>query len=1115
MVIVVGALLAFVSVLAFAPSAQAAVAGANLVVNGDAESPVGAEWTPADPSVPDRLLTREPYNSVRLYAPPYPGNLANGASIDGGAYVFFGGITDPVHPHPTPEVTTDTQAITLGAADRASVATGEMRSWLSALVGEANNQADYLDIQAVWYDASDAPVLTQLLRPVMRAELGSPAAALLPREDVQPIPASATHIVITVTSTRVDGTNFNGIFDNLSLRLLTGPPPALRKAFSPAVTSVGVPVTATFTIDNSASPSPKNGWTFLDLLQPNLVIAPSPNAHTTCPNGAVSATAGGRFIQVSGDVATGASCTATVDVVSATAGTYSNGSSDVSTLGLTPVPTPALLDVGATAPVPFSCSTGTVFVSHDQPTQLSTLTSGGTGSTLTSLGPPASVSYDAIAFNSRDGLIFAIDTSNAHLVRIDASGAATELGATTVTGNRLAGAFDDAGDYYVLDATSHKLFRVDVATLAVTPIALTQGGSPSTVGVADFAFVGHSLWGQDGASFYRIDPVTGDVDAFAESFVPASAQLTGAAWTYGNGDLVVRRDDTGTAYRVQISGPDSNAPVITLVASVPGPPAAFADGTSCAGPPVDLGVQTSTAPLVDAGAQVTWTLTVHNHGPGSSSGFWVVDELPAAVTDPQTATPGCSIAGSLLTCVHGALSSGGDAVITVTATAPHTFSTALPNTATVIGDDADPVSANDVSTATPTTPPPPPRLSKRFASPVLASGSSRLTLTIANTPDLLAKTGWSFTDALSSGLAVAPLPDVQTTCPTPVVTAAPGSSAIAVSGDLPAGVASCTVTVSVVAAGPGTYANGAANITLRDRIDPPADPASVVFAGPPVVTIASPLDGAVVVQGASLIAHYACAAAAGVASCVASAPDGSAIDTSIPGTYSFTVTVVDGLGQTATKTVTYTVAPRAAQHAPKSADQLALDCAKSPIVLLDVRRLGDRVRFQGVTTAANAGRSVPIRLTYDGRIAARAKVQPDGRFEAFGALPERSIRATNKARYRAEIDGAFSRRVKLMRRLVIDGIDMRNGKITIHATVSSPLAKHIAKVVVTQRSTCGGSAKVVARATPGRRGRVRATFKRPRGVDSAIYRVSTRVRRSHASHTTFATYSLTRGVNLF
>jgi hypothetical protein len=1110
MVIVARALVACAAVLAFVPSARAAVAGPNLVLNGDAESPVGAEWTPADPSVADRLLTREPYNSVRQYAPPYPGNLADGESIDGGTYVFFGGITDSVHPHPTPETTTDTQTITLGAADRASVATGEMRSWLSALVGEANNQADYLDIRAVWYDASDTPVLTQLLRPVLRQELGSPAAALLPREDVQPIPASATHIVVTVTSVRVEGTNFNGIFDNLALRLLTGPPPVLHKAFSPAVTSVGTPVAATFTIDNGASPTPKNDWTFLDLLQPNLVIAPSPNAHTTCPSGAVSATAGGRFIQVSGDVAAGASCTATVDVVSATAGTYSNGPSDVSTLGVTLAPTPALLDVGATAPVPFSCSVPAFFVSHDQPTQLSTQASGGA---LTPLGPPAAVAYDAIALHPLDSLIFAIDTSNHHLLRIDASGAATDLGATAVTGTRLAGAFDGAGDYYVLDATSHTLFRIDVATLAVTPIALTQGGSPSTVAVGDFAFVGDSLWGQDGASFYRIDPVTGDVDAFAEPIVPAGGQLT--AWTYGNGDLVVRRDDTGIAYRVQISGPDSDAPVITFVASVPGPPAGFADGTSCAGPPVDLGVQTASAPLVDDGAQVTWTMTVHNHASSSSSGFRLVDQLPAAVTDPQTTAPGCSIAGSVLTCVHGALIAGGNVVITVTATAPHTFFTALPNTATVIGDDADPVSANDVSTATPSTPPAPPRLSKRFASPVLASGSSRLTLTIANTPDLLAKTGWSFTDALSSGLAVAPLPDVQTTCPTPVVTAAPGSSAITVAGDLPPGVASCTITVSVVAAGPGTYANGASNLAVRDRIDPPADPASVVFAGPPAVTIDAPLDGAVFLQGASLIAHYGCSAAAGVASCVASAPDGSAIATSIPGTYSFTVTVVDGLGQTATKTVTYTVTPRAAQRAPKSADQLALECARAPIVLLDVRRVGDRVRFQGVTDAANAGRTVPIRLTYDGKIVARAKVQPDGRFEAFGTLPKRSIRATNKARYRAEIDGAFSRRVKLTRRLVIDGLVARNGKITIRATVSRPLAKHIAKVVVTQRSKCGGSPKVVARATPGKGGRVRATFKRPRGVDAAIYRVRTRVRRSHRSHKTFATYSLTRGVNLF
>lgn len=124
-----------------------------------------------------------------------------------------------------------------------------------------------------------------------------------------------------------------------------------------------------------------------------------------------------------------------------------------------------------------------------------------------------------------------------------------------------------------------------------------------------------------------------------------------------------------------------------------------------------------------------------------------------------------------------------------------------------------------------------PQLSKEFASGALADQPNALTFTVTNTSELAAKAGWSFTDALPTGMTVATPSGAATTCTNGVVTAVGGTGSISVAGDLTAGQTSCTITVNVVA-GAGTYTNSATNITTSTGILPP-DPATVTFIGPP------------------------------------------------------------------------------------------------------------------------------------------------------------------------------------------------------------------------------------------------------------------------------------------
>jgi uncharacterized repeat protein (TIGR01451 family) len=120
-----------------------------------------------------------------------------------------------------------------------------------------------------------------------------------------------------------------------------------------------------------------------------------------------------------------------------------------------------------------------------------------------------------------------------------------------------------------------------------------------------------------------------------------------------------------------------------------------------------------------------------------------------------------------------------------------------------------------------------PQLDKSFSPGSADVGQpAALTFTITNTSELAAKNGWSFTDSLPAGLVVTG-PAASTTCSGGLVTAPAGGGSIAVTGNLDAGQASCTVTVNVTSGAAGTYTNCPANVSAVG-VDAPAC-ASVTF----------------------------------------------------------------------------------------------------------------------------------------------------------------------------------------------------------------------------------------------------------------------------------------------
>ncbi|WP_306919512.1 hypothetical protein [Arthrobacter sp. V4I6] len=107
-----------------------------------------------------------------------------------------------------------------------------------------------------------------------------------------------------------------------------------------------------------------------------------------------------------------------------------------------------------------------------------------------------------------------------------------------------------------------------------------------------------------------------------------------------------------------------------------------------------------------ARGQVTYTVTLQNHGPGGASGLSMTDTLPDAIFVSASSSQGsCQREGSgksggILTCDLGSLAASGTATVTIVVN-PAKAGT-ISNTATARANQPDPDSANNTATETTT-----------------------------------------------------------------------------------------------------------------------------------------------------------------------------------------------------------------------------------------------------------------------------------------------------------------------------------------------------------------------------------------------------------------------------
>lgn len=383
----------------------------------------------------------------------------------------------------------------------------------------------------------------------------------------------------------------------------------------------------------------------------------------------------------------------------------------------------ALAGVGAVIAAPAHAASGdpfdpavpTVFVAQGTPTQLyKAETSGEGGYTFAAEGIAAPVRHSALGFNPADNYLYAMvdqrDTAElpfGSLVRIGQDGSMQRVGTRVYShtggGNRWSsGAFNpDDGLYYVADAgtvavNNRSVLAIDVSTGAeVRRLELTE-----PLRAQDFTISDGFAWGVGpNGAMRRLNLSNGRIRTFV-GVLPATPSGYGAAWTFGNGNFGFSDNDTGRVYQVSVTEPTAADPTFDLISSVAGPSSDFSDGAAIPGLPTDLTIAKDGPAAVISGNRIEYTLTVTNNGPGVSSGWTVLDVLTSSLTNPSvTGDVSSAIEGSEVVVSGGRLDQGQSMTFQISADATGNDGELVVNTANVVGDQEDPVQANNSATS--------------------------------------------------------------------------------------------------------------------------------------------------------------------------------------------------------------------------------------------------------------------------------------------------------------------------------------------------------------------------------------------------------------------------------
>jgi len=657
------------------------------------------------------------------------------------------------------------------------------------------------------------------------------------------------------TGTLATGNAGTGVAAAATLTVLQAP--TVAKSFTaPTILPGGTSaLTVTLTNPNTTAIS---AAAFTDNYPAGLFNTATPGASTTCPGGAASATGGGTSLALSGaTIPASGSCTVSVNVTSASAGTYVNSTGTVST-GNAGNGSAASGTLVVMAP-----PTATKVFAPNQ------IAIGGTTLLTVTLSNPNSVAISGAAFS---------DIYPANMVNsASASGATTCTGGTVTAANggpslALSGGSIPAGGSCTVTAnvtiTGAGTFNNSTGLISTTnagsgaaalanlngPQAPTaaQSFAPASISLGASSVLtvtlsnpnGFAITGASFSDSYPVGLVNGALAsgsttcaggtvtaanngtslALAGGTIPAGGSCTvtvnvagSSAGSYTNSTGAISTTNTG-------SGTAASAVLVVMA------------------PPTASKSFSPASVLVNTPSVLTITLSNPNPNATAITGVAFTDSYPAGLVNTSAASGATTCSGGTVTATNGGASlalSGasippsGSCTVTVNVTSASAASY-LNSTGAISSTNAG--SGAPASATLTTTLLAAPTVAKSFSPNQIAkNATSLLTITLTNASSTPI-TGAAFTDSYPTGLVNTASASGATTCSGGTVSAANGGNFVSLSGAIVPANGSCTVTVNVTSAAAGSYNNSTGSVTSGNASAGAAAGATLTVLNPPTVT---------------------------------------------------------------------------------------------------------------------------------------------------------------------------------------------------------------------------------------------------------------------------------------
>jgi uncharacterized repeat protein (TIGR01451 family) len=595
-------------------------------------------------------------------------------------------------------------------------------------------------------------------------------------------------------------------------------PPVVTKAFNPTTIAPSAPSTLTVTLTNNSA-SAVTGAAFTDPYPTGVINSGTP---PTSNCGGVLSTTSNSVSLNGGTVPPNGTCFVSIDVTSATSGSYSNvlpiGSVTATNTGANTVAANATLTVNPLPPVVTKAFSPTTIA----PTATSTLTV-----TLTN---NSAVAVNGVAFTDTypAGVINSGTPPTSNCGPVTTTSNSVSLSGGTIPANGTCSV-----SVLVTSATANSYQNnLPVGAVTATNAAASTAAASATLSVVPLGAIGATKsfapasFQQGGAStmtiaLTNVNPNAINALAFTDNYpggLTNAAPLTvtntcgGAVTTTAGGSSLALSGGTIAAnsgcsisvlVTASVAGTYTNTIAANGITSSNANPNASPATASVTANPLPASPSLSFVPNVISNAGTSrLTITLANASAAAITGVAINHAFPAGIT--ATATPNVSSTcgagvtaaplGSSIALTNGIVPANGGCTIAVDVRGNAPGATDTIAAGAVTAANAAPSTAT--ATATLTVLFPGPGVAKSFSATTLAIGApSTLTVTLTN-PNATAIVGATFTDNYPAGMINTSAPAPTSTCGGAATAPAGGTFLTLTGGTIPAN-GSCTVSAII------------------------------------------------------------------------------------------------------------------------------------------------------------------------------------------------------------------------------------------------------------------------------------------------------------------------------